>query len=88
MVGLGRVRIDLLVRLRDAREEIAKSVVLGVQPPTHDLHRWAYRAHVLDSSDALEAYGSRLADARSGVGSGSPTLLAVRLRSLAVTVPR
>jgi hypothetical protein len=27
--------------------------VLGVHPPTHDLHRWAYRAHVVDSSAAL-----------------------------------
>ena len=58
-VGLGRVRLVPLVRLRGAREEISKPVVLGVHPPTHDLHRWAYRAHVVDSSAALQVYGSR-----------------------------
>src|SRR5439155_2244000 len=55
-VGLGRVRLVPLVRLRGAREEIAKTVMLGVHPPTHDLHRWAYRAHVVDSSAALQPY--------------------------------
>jgi hypothetical protein len=28
-----------LVRLRNAREEVAKTVMLSVHPPTHDLHR-------------------------------------------------
>jgi len=54
-VGLGRARLVPLVRLRGAREEIAKAVVLGVHPPTDDLNRWAYRAHVVDSSAALSA---------------------------------
>jgi hypothetical protein len=58
-VGLGRVGLEPLVRLRSAREEIAKTVVLGVHPPTHDLHLWANRAHAVDSSAALPAYASR-----------------------------
>jgi hypothetical protein len=51
-----------LVRLRGAREEISKPVVLGVHPTTHDLNRWAYRAHIVDSSAALQVYGSRPED--------------------------
>jgi hypothetical protein len=45
-VGLGRPCLMPLVRLSGAREEIAKTVVLGVHPPTHDLHPWVYRAHI------------------------------------------
>ncbi|MGZ4418595.1 MAG: hypothetical protein ACXVRV_10515, partial [Gaiellaceae bacterium] len=52
-VSLGRIRLVPLLRLRGAREEIAETVVLSVHPPTHDLHRWAYRAHAVDSSAAL-----------------------------------
>jgi len=58
-VGLGLACRVPLVRLRVAREEIAKTVVLGVHPPTNDPHHWAYRAHVVDTSAALKAYGSR-----------------------------
>src|SRR5207244_7882989 len=69
-VGLGRARLVPLVRLRGAREEIAKTVVLGVHPPTHHLQRWAYRAHVVDSSAAVQAYDSRPARReRARVGS-------------------
>src|SRR2546421_12958672 len=32
-IGLGRTRLVPLVRLRAAREEVAKTVVLGVHPP-------------------------------------------------------
>ena len=44
-VGLGRARLVPLVRLRGARQEVAEPVVLGVHPPTDDLHRWTHRAH-------------------------------------------
>jgi hypothetical protein len=53
-VGLGRPRLVPFVRLRRPRQEVANAVVLGVHPATHDLYRWAYRTHALDSSDALQ----------------------------------
>jgi len=40
--------------------------VLGVHPPTDDLHRWAYRAHIVDSNAALQVYGSRPEDELHG----------------------
>jgi hypothetical protein len=46
-----------LIWLRGAREEVAKTAVLGIHPPTNDLHRWAYRAHAVDSSAALSGRG-------------------------------
>ena len=58
-VRLGRIRLVPLVRLRGAREEIAETVMLCVHPPTHDLHRWAYRAHAVDSSAALQGYAAQ-----------------------------
>jgi hypothetical protein len=33
--------------------------VLGIHPPTHDLNRWTHRAHLVDSSAGLQAYGER-----------------------------
>ena len=39
LVGLGRVRLVPLVRLRGAGQEVAEAVVLRVHPPPDDLHR-------------------------------------------------
>src|SRR5262249_17919227 len=58
LVGLRATRFVPLVRLRGAREEIAESIVLRIQAPPHDLHRWTYRAHPLDSSAEMPAYAS------------------------------
>jgi hypothetical protein len=51
--------------------------VLGIHSPTYDLDRWAYRAHVVDSNAALQAYVlPRTTDAgQAGVGGKEPVSL-------------
>ena len=47
------------MRLSGTREEIAQAVVLGLQPPADDLHRWADRAHAKGlGGDTLTSYSA------------------------------